>query len=181
MCFPNGVHQKRTVTCLGLFLQICWKSRDLLSAAKQAVLDAVSSLLFAAVLWHYNVRLFRDYRLKNLQFDVVFGVCFFSHETVLNYKCHDLYSGPDSSVGIATGCGLDRPGIESRWVGGEILRTHPARLRVHLPTSSVDTRVFPRGVKRQEYDVEHAPPSSPGVKERVAVIPAHRLVFHGLF
>jgi hypothetical protein len=26
-----------------------------------------------------------------------------------------LYCGPDSSVGIATGYGLDGPGIETRW------------------------------------------------------------------
>jgi hypothetical protein len=32
------------------------------------------------------------------------------------YKTHDkTLSGPGSSVGIATGYGLDGPGIESRW------------------------------------------------------------------
>jgi hypothetical protein len=35
--------------------------------------------------------------------------------------------GPSSSVGIATGYGLDGPGIESRWEGGEIFRTCPDR------------------------------------------------------
>jgi hypothetical protein len=36
--------------------------------------------------------------------------------------------GPGSSVGIATGYGLDGPGIESRWGGGgEIFRTRPDR------------------------------------------------------
>ena len=34
--------------------------------------------------------------------------------------------GPGNSVGIATGYGLDGPGIESRW-GGEIFRTCPDR------------------------------------------------------
>jgi hypothetical protein len=34
--------------------------------------------------------------------------------------------GRDSSVGIATGYGLDGPGIESRW-GGEIFYTRPDR------------------------------------------------------
>ena len=34
--------------------------------------------------------------------------------------------GPESPVGIATGYGLDGPGIESRW-GGEIFRTCPHR------------------------------------------------------
>ena len=33
--------------------------------------------------------------------------------------------GPDSSVGVVIGCGLDGPGIESRW--GEIFRTCPDR------------------------------------------------------
>jgi hypothetical protein len=33
--------------------------------------------------------------------------------------------GPDSSVGIATRCGLDDPGIESRW-GRDF--PHPSRL-----------------------------------------------------
>jgi hypothetical protein len=28
---------------------------------------------------------------------------------------HRLYGGPGSSVGIATGYGLDDPGIKSRW------------------------------------------------------------------
>jgi hypothetical protein len=36
-----------------------------------------------------------------------------------------LYSGPGSVVGIASGYGLDGPGIESRW--GEIFRTCPDR------------------------------------------------------
>ena len=33
--------------------------------------------------------------------------------------------GRDSSVGIATHYGLDGPGIESRWGGGEIFCTRP--------------------------------------------------------
>jgi len=33
--------------------------------------------------------------------------------------------GRDTSVGIATRYGLDGPGIESWWGGGEILRTRP--------------------------------------------------------
>jgi hypothetical protein len=35
------------------------------------------------------------------------------------------YAGRDSSVGIATGYGLDSPAIESRWGGGKIFRTCP--------------------------------------------------------
>ena len=43
---------------------------------------------------------------------------------ILGY-CEDY--GRNSSVGIATGYGLDGPGIESRWGGGEIFRTCPDR------------------------------------------------------
>ena len=39
------------------------------------------------------------------------------------FKWLCLIRGPGSSVGIATGYGLDGPGIESR--GGEIFRTCP--------------------------------------------------------
>jgi hypothetical protein len=35
--------------------------------------------------------------------------------------------GLDSSVGIVTRYGLDSPGIESQWGGGEIFRTRPDR------------------------------------------------------
>jgi hypothetical protein len=46
----------------------------------------------------------------------VMGGFFFTH-------CFCKVRGQDSSVGIATGYGLDGPGIESRW--GEIFRTRP--------------------------------------------------------
>ena len=39
----------------------------------------------------------------------------------------NISAGRDSSVGIATRCGLDGSEIESRW-GGEIFRTRPYRL-----------------------------------------------------
>jgi hypothetical protein len=39
-------------------------------------------------------------------------------------------SGPSSSVGIATGYGLDGPGIESRWEGGDF--PHLSRLTLGL-------------------------------------------------
>jgi hypothetical protein len=49
--------------------------------------------------------------LKTLSFIEVYVYCVF---------------GPGSVVGIATGYGLDGPGIESRW-GGEIFLTCPDR------------------------------------------------------
>ena len=74
--------------------------------------------------------------------------------------------GRDSSVGIASGYGLDSPGIESWW-GGEIFLTRPNRSwgppnllfkggLVHLPV-----------VKRPECCVNHTPSSIAKVKEGV--------------
>jgi hypothetical protein len=51
--------------------------------------------------------------------------------------------GPGSSVGMATGYGLDGPGIESRW--GETFRTRPDR-PWGPPSLLYEYRVFP-GVK----------------------------------
>jgi hypothetical protein len=41
---------------------------------------------------------------------------FMQHIVVVHFRISLLsYGGPGSSVGIATGYGLDGPGIESRW------------------------------------------------------------------
>jgi len=62
----------------------------------------------------------------------------------------------DSAVGIATRYGLDDPGIESRcW------QDFP-----NQSSYTTGTRSFP-GVKRPGRGVDHPPPSSAGVKERV--------------
>jgi hypothetical protein len=64
------------------------------------------------------------------------------------------------TVGIATCYGLDGPGIESRW--GEIFRTCPDRRWAHPASYTMGA-----GVKRQGRCVNHPPPSSAEVKERV--------------
>ena len=69
--------------------------------------------------------------------------------------------GRDSSVGIATRHELDSPGIETRWGRYSApVQTgpgaHPASYTVVLP-----------GVKRPGRGVNHSPPSSADVKERV--------------
>ena len=51
--------------------------------------------------------------------------------------------GRDSTVGIATGYGLDGPGIESRW--GEIFRTSPDRPWGLPSLMCSGYRVFPGG------------------------------------
>ena len=69
-----------------------------------------------------------------------------------------LFCGPGSSVGIATGYGLDGPRIESRW--GEIFRTCPDR--PWGPTSLLYNgyTVFPGDKERPERDADPSPPSS---------------------
>ena len=50
--------------------------------------------------------------------DLPFATCFGygnHHQADISVHGHDMFSGPDSVVSIATGYGLDGPGIESRW------------------------------------------------------------------
>jgi len=73
--------------------------------------------------------------------------------------------GQDSSVAIATGYGLDGPGIESRW--GEIFRTCPDR-PWSPPSHMYDGyRVFSGGKERPGRDADPSPPSSAVGHERV--------------
>jgi hypothetical protein len=73
--------------------------------------------------------------------------------------------GRDGSVGIATRYGQDGPEIESRWEArfSAPVQTGPA---VHPASYTMGTGSFP-GVKRSERGVDHPPPSSAEVKERV--------------
>ena len=71
-----------------------------------------------------------------------------------------LTVGRDSSVGIATGYGLDGPGIESRW-GRDF--PHPSRPALG-PTQRRIWGVpgpFPGGVKRPGRCVDHPPHVAP--------------------
>jgi len=71
---------------------------------------------------------------------------------------------PGSVVGIATGYGLDGPGIESRW-GGEIFRTYPHWVWGPLSLLYNGYWVFPGGKKRPGRDADPSPPSSAAVKK----------------
>jgi len=73
--------------------------------------------------------------------------------------------GRDSSVGVATGYGLDGPGIESRW--GEIFRTCPDRPWGPPSLLYNGYRVFTGGKERPGRDAEPSPPSSAVGHERV--------------
>jgi hypothetical protein len=71
-----------------------------------------------------------------------------------------LIRGPGSSVGIATGYGMDSPGIESRW--GEIICTCPDRPWGPPSLLYNEYRVFSGrgGKKRQGRDADLSPRSS---------------------
>jgi len=62
------------------------------------------------------------------------------------------------SVGIATGYGLDTPGVESR--RGEILRTCPDRAWGLPSLLNNEYRVFPGGKERPGCDADPSPSSS---------------------
>jgi hypothetical protein len=76
-----------------------------------------------------------------------------------------LVVGRDSVLGIATHYGLDGPGIESRWG-----RDFPHLSRPGLGPTQPPIQWVPglsRGVKRPGRGIDHPPPSSAEVKERV--------------
>jgi len=73
--------------------------------------------------------------------------------------------GPGSVVGIATGCGLGVPGIESRW--GEIFHTCPDRPWGPPSLLYNGYLVFPGGKERPRHDADPSPPSSAVGHERV--------------
>ena len=76
----------------------------------------------------------------------------------------EAVTGRDISVGIATRYGLDGPGTESRGGGFSTpIQTGPG---AHPASYTMGTGSFP-GVKRPGRGVDHPPPSSVDVKERV--------------
>ena len=77
---------------------------------------------------------------------------------------YDAYKrGPGSVVGIATGYGVDGPGIEARW--GEIFRTCPDRPWCPPSLLYNGYRFFPGGKERPGRDADPSPPSSAVVKK----------------
>jgi hypothetical protein len=70
-----------------------------------------------------------------------------------------LFSGPGSSVGIATDYGMDGPGIEPRWKRDFSHNSRPA----HPASCTMGTGSF-QGVKRPGRGADHPPPSSAEVE-----------------
>jgi len=73
--------------------------------------------------------------------------------------------GRDSTVSIVTHYELDGSGIESRW-GARFSAPVQTRPGAHPASYTMGTRSFP-GVKRLGHGIDHPPPSSTEVKERV--------------
>ena len=73
--------------------------------------------------------------------------------------------GRDRSVGIATRYGMDGPRIESRW-GARFSAPVQTGAGAHPTSYTMCTGSFP-GVKRPGRGVDHPPPPSAEVKERV--------------
>jgi len=73
--------------------------------------------------------------------------------------------GWNSSVGISTRYGLDGPGIGSRW-GARFSAPFQTGPGAHPASYTTGTDSFP-GVKRSGRGVDHPPPYSAEVKERV--------------
>jgi hypothetical protein len=75
----------------------------------------------------------------------------------------NTFVGRDSSVGMATGYGLDGPGIESRWGRDFSHKSNPG-LGAHPASCAMGTGSFP-GVKRPGRGADHPPPPIPQVKK----------------
>jgi hypothetical protein len=97
------------------------------------------------------------------EYGTVVSKHFTSYEIFSNVQ--SCMVGRDRSVGIATRYGLDDPGIESRW-GREFLKPSRPALGPHPASYTMDTGSFP-GVKWPGRGVDHPPPYSAEVKERI--------------
>ena len=98
-----------------------------------------------------------------------------------NTHTHRVFIGRDGSVGIATGYGLDSPGIEFRW-GARFsapVRTVPG---AHPASYTMGTGSFPV-VRRPGSGVDHSPYLALRLKKEYGYTstPLPPLLFHGLF
>ena len=88
--------------------------------------------------------------------------------------------GRDSSVGIATGYGLDSPGIESRW-GGKIFRSNPDRPWGPPSLLYNGYRVFPGGEAAEGAALATHPHLAPRLKKEWSCYSTPPLGLRGLF
>ena len=129
------------------------------------------------VVYYKFVKYFSVY-CKNVYWWVATNSCFISNMTILppyfhassygkcfQTVCHTMSRGRDSSVTIASCYRLDDPGIESRW-GARFsapIQTGPGA----NPASYTRGTGSFLGVKQLGRGIDHPPPSSAEVKERV--------------
>jgi len=78
------------------------------------------------------------------------------HQHILLDRLYLVMGGPGNSVGIATGYGVDGPGIGSQWEG-EISRTCPNRPWGPSSLLYNGYRVFPGGKERPGRDADPLP------------------------
>jgi len=73
-------------------------------------------------------------------------------------------SGPGSVVGVATGYGLDGPGVESRW-GARYSAPVQTGTEAHPASCTMGTGSFPGGKERPRLDADPSPLLVPWFKK----------------
>jgi hypothetical protein len=113
--------------------------------------------------------------------------CFLEHDAaslckqfLTFWRYYSLSSGPDSSVSIATGYGLDGPGIESRW-GRDFPQLSRSALGAHPASCTMSTRSFPGGKEQLGHDADPSPPSSAVVMKEYSYTSTPLLGMYGLY
>jgi len=125
---------------------------------------------------HINLRLLKLCKDINILLFLKTYIYHLSHE--LRYP-HVNTVGRDSSVGIATGYGLDGPGMNPG--GGEIFCTCPDRPWGPPSLLYNGYRVFPGGKLRPGRGVDHSPPFSPRLRKEYSYTSTPPLGLRGLF
>jgi len=120
----------------------------------------MSAWIFSAILYH-TVKNKINSKHKQISRRLV------KHDNVAVLQINLDFSktgGPGSSVGIATGYGLDGPGIESRW-GRDFSAPVQTGPGAHPASCKMGTRSFPGVKERPGRDADSSSPSSAVVKK----------------
>jgi hypothetical protein len=96
------------------------------------------------------------------------------------YSHYVCLCGPDSVVGIATGYGLNGPGIEFRW-GAKFSAPVQTGPGAHPASCTMGTGSFPGVKERPRSDADPSPPSSAVGHERVELYLYSSYGLYGLY
>jgi hypothetical protein len=111
----------------------------------------------------------------NFAFPFPFSFSRFAYRESTPYKIsHNLTKSRDSSVGIATGYGLDDRSSRVRfpaWAGNFSHHFIQNGSGAHQTSYPMDTRVFSHGVNRPGLEAHHSPPASAEVSGAVLPLP----------